>query len=54
MTTDAEIRSRLSGAFQRVLDDDSIKVSNAVAAKDVAEWDPLNRINLLHVCDRLP
>jgi len=47
MSTDKEIRSRLTGVFREVFDDESIEIFDAMTAKDVAEWDSLNHINLI-------
>ena len=45
--TDQEIRSRLNEIFRDVFDDQSIRVTDAMTAKDVEEWDSLNHINLI-------
>jgi acyl carrier protein len=47
MSTDAEIRSRLTSVFREVFDDDSIEIFDGMTAKDVAEWDSINHINLI-------
>jgi acyl carrier protein len=41
------IYSQLSEVFARVFDDDSIKVSPELSAKDVDGWDSLTHIRLM-------
>ena len=41
------IYSQLSEVFARVFDDDSIKVSPELSAKDVDGWDSLTHIRLI-------
>jgi acyl carrier protein len=42
-----QIYTRLSGIFENVFDDDSIKLGPELSAKDVDEWDSLTHIRLL-------
>jgi acyl carrier protein len=42
-----QIYARLSGIFEDVFDDDSIKLSPELSAKDVDGWDSLTHIRLI-------
>jgi acyl carrier protein len=42
-----QIYSRLSEVFQNVFDDDSIKVTPELSAKDVDGWDSITHIRLI-------
>jgi acyl carrier protein len=44
---EAQIYARLTEIFQDVFDDDSIKVTPELTAKDVDGWDSLNHIRLI-------
>lgn len=44
---ETEVRDRLNSVFREVFDDASIQISDGMTAKDVAEWDSLNHINLI-------
>jgi acyl carrier protein len=44
---EAQIYSRLAEIFEDVFDDDSIKLSPELSAKDVDGWDSLTHIRLL-------
>jgi acyl carrier protein len=44
---DAQIYSRLEGIFHDVFDEDSIKITPELSAKDVDGWDSLTHIRLL-------
>ena len=39
--------NQLNEIFRDVFDDESIEVFEAMTAKDIAEWDSLNHINLI-------
>ena len=45
--TDAEIYTRLTAIFRRVLGDESIVLSPSSSADDIEAWDSLNHIFLL-------
>jgi acyl carrier protein len=49
---EAQIYERLAEIFQDVFDEDSIKVTPELAAKDVDGWDSLNHIRLLLAIER--
>jgi acyl carrier protein len=42
-----ETLSRLTRVFYEIFDDESIILSNEMAAKDLEEWDSLNHITLV-------
>lgn len=42
-----QIYARLEGVFQDVFDEDSIKVTPELSAKDVDGWDSLSHIRLI-------
>jgi len=44
---EAQIYARLGEIFQDVFDDESIKVTPELSAKDVDEWDSLTHIRLI-------
>lgn len=44
---DPEIYARLAEIFQSVFDEDSIKITPELSAKDVEGWDSLTHIRLL-------
>ncbi len=44
---EAEMREQLNTIFQEVFDDESIRIFDAMTAKDVEAWDSLNHINLM-------
>jgi acyl carrier protein len=44
---ESQIYSRLTEIFQEVFDDESVKVTAALAAKDVDGWDSLAHIRLM-------
>ena len=46
------IRDRLNRIFCDVFDDESIRISDHMTAKDVEEWDSLNHINLIVAVER--
>jgi acyl carrier protein len=45
--SEADIRTRLNQVFCQVFDDDSIKIHDAMTAKEVEAWDSLNHVNLV-------
>ncbi len=47
MDTRLEIKTRLNRVFRDVFDDDSITIFDAMAAKDIPEWDSLMHIILV-------
>ena len=47
MLGETEVRERLDSVFREVFDDESIHIRDEMTAKDVAEWDSLNHINLI-------
>jgi len=47
MDTRLEIKTRLNRVFREVFDDDSIEIFDAMAAKDIPEWDSLMHIILV-------
>jgi len=49
---DHEIYERLAIIFEDVFDDDSIRVTSELSAKDVAGWDSLTHIRLLLTVER--
>jgi acyl carrier protein len=44
---EAQIYARLTEIFQDLFDDDSIKATPELTAKDVVGWDSLNHIRLI-------
>lgn len=42
-----QIYQELTKIFHSVFDNDSLQLSDTTTAKDVAEWDSLNHINLV-------
>ena len=40
-------KQKLNRIFQEVFDDDSIKISEGMTAKDVEGWDSLTHVNLI-------
>jgi len=44
---EAQIYERLAGIFEDVFDDDSIKITPELTAKDVDGWDSLTHIRLI-------
>jgi acyl carrier protein len=44
---EAQIYARLTEIFQDVFDDDTVKVTSKLAAKDVDGWDSLAHIRLM-------
>ena len=49
---EAQIYARLSQVFQDVFDEDSIKLTPSLSAKDVDGWDSLTHIRLLLTTER--
>jgi len=49
---ETQIYARLEQIFQDVFDEDSIKVTAELSAKDVAEWDSLAHIRLILTVER--
>lgn len=49
---DREIYERLEGIFEDVFDDDSIKVTPTLSAKDVDGWDSLTHVRLMLTVER--
>ena len=49
---EAQIYARLSEIFESVFDDDSIRLTPALAAKDVDGWDSLTHIRLMLTVER--
>jgi acyl carrier protein len=49
---DAQIYSLLSRVFEQVFDDDTIKVTPELTAKDVDGWDSLTHIRLILSVER--
>lgn len=49
---DAALRQRLNDIFCEVFDDESIRITDAMTAQDVEEWDSLNHINLIVAVQR--
>jgi acyl carrier protein len=49
---ESEIYSRLTEIFQRVFDEDDIKVTPQLAAKDVDGWDSLTHIRLIMTVEK--
>ena len=47
-----EVKSRLSGIFREVFDDDSIEITDATTADDIDEWDSLSHITLVLAVER--
>jgi acyl carrier protein len=47
-----EIYSRLTEIFQKVFDEDDIKVTPQLAAKDVDGWDSLTHIRLIMTVEK--
>jgi acyl carrier protein len=48
----AQIYTRLTGIFQDVFDEDSIKVTPELSAKEVDGWDSLTHIRLILTVER--
>jgi len=46
------LRERLNEIFCEVFDDDSLRITDAMTAKEVEEWDSLNHINLIVAVER--
>ncbi|MGA8731956.1 MAG: acyl carrier protein [Terracidiphilus sp.] len=49
---EAQIYARLSQVFRDVFDEDSIKLTPSLSAKDVDGWDSLTHIRLLLTTER--
>jgi len=49
---DAEIYSKLTDVFHQVFDDDSIKLTSTLSAKDVEGWDSLTHVRLVLTVER--
>ena len=49
---EAQIYSRLAEIFEDVFDDDTIKITPELSAKDVDGWDSLTHIRLLLTIER--
>ncbi len=49
---EAQIYSRLAEIFEDVFDEDSIKITPELSAKDVDGWDSLTHIRLLLTIER--
>jgi acyl carrier protein len=49
---EAQIYARLSEIFESVFDDDSIRLTPALTAKDVDGWDSLTHIRLMLTVER--
>lgn len=49
MTGDAtdDLMERLAEVFREVFDDESLEISDATVAADVADWDSLNHVKLV-------
>ena len=47
-----EIMAGLEQVFQDVLDDDSIRLTTKTTANDLADWDSVNHLVLLHAIER--
>lgn len=47
MMTEEQILEQLTDIFHQVFDDDSIVLTKATTAADVAEWDSMNHISLI-------
>jgi acyl carrier protein len=47
-----EVRTRLNKVFCDVFDDDSIKISDAMIAKDVEGWDSMMHVDLVVAVER--
>ena len=45
--TEAEIYDGLNAVFREVFDEPNLKVSPALSAKDIPEWDSFNHINIV-------
>ena len=43
----ADVAQKLTDVFHEVFDDDNIVLHDAMTAKEIAEWDSLNHINLV-------
>ena len=50
--TPAEIKTQLTAVFRDVFDDNALEIHEAMTAKDVADWDSLNHINLVVAVER--
>lgn len=49
---EAQIYTRLSGVFDDVFEEDSIKLTPSLSAKDVDGWDSLTHIRLILTIER--
>ena len=50
--TNGDLTSRLTGVFQRVFGDETLRVSRVSTANDVEGWDSLMHINLIVAVER--
>ena len=47
-----KIKSKLTGVFQDVFDDDSIELSDKTTADDIEGWDSLEHITLISAVEK--
>lgn len=50
--TREQIVSELTAIFQRVFDDDSIRLTDDMKASDIPEWDSLNHLKLIIAAEK--
>ena len=50
--TESVVYERLTTVFRDVLDDDSIRLSDATTAKDIMDWDSLNHVRLIAAMEK--
>ncbi len=50
--TNEQILSDLEAIFRDVLDDNSIRLDTNITANDVADWDSVNHLVLLHAIEQ--
>jgi acyl carrier protein len=52
MTAADDLRTRLTGIFRDVFDDDSIVLSEDMTADDIESWDSIAHVDLIVVIER--
>jgi acyl carrier protein len=45
--TPEQIKSKLTGIFRDIFDDETLNLTETMTAKDVPSWDSVNHINLI-------